>query len=60
VLPEKLEPPTDEPGRAPHHLSGLRADSFLIGSRATLLHEEFEVGLDRSEIDVLGITAWWD
>ena len=25
-----------------------------------LLHQEFKVGLDRSEIDVLGITSWLD
>jgi hypothetical protein len=53
VPPENLEPGDDEPGRADHHvLSG--------GQPRDLLHQEFKVGLDRSGIDVLGITSWLD
>ena len=60
VSSEDLEPSDDEPGRADHHIE--RFEGSLLAGRQPrdLLHQEFKVGLGRSEIDVPGITSWLD
>ena len=60
VPPENLEPGDDEPGRADHHVE--RFEGCLLSGRQPhdLLHQEFKVGLDHSEVDVLGIPSWLD
>ena len=55
--PEKLDPRDDESGTADHHVE--RFEGLLLASRESCdpFDQELQVGLDRTEIDVLGITS---
>jgi hypothetical protein len=56
--PEKLDPQDDDPGTPNHHVK--RFEGLLLAGRESRdpLHQELKVGLDRTEIDVLGIMSW--
>jgi hypothetical protein len=56
--PENLEPSDDDRGAPDHRVE--RLEGLLLAEPRDLLHQERKVGLDRSEIDVLGITSWLD
>jgi len=57
VPPEQFEPQDDEPGTPDHHVE--RFEGLLLAGRESgdPFDHEFEVGLDGTEIDVLGIPA---
>jgi len=56
VPPEKLDPGDDDRGAPDHRVERLKR--LLPAVPLDPLYEEFEIGLDRTEIDVLGIPSW--
>jgi len=53
--PEQFKPSDDDRGRPDHRIDGL--EGLLAAGPNDLFDQEFEIGLDRTEIDVLGITS---
>jgi hypothetical protein len=55
VPPEKLDPQDDDPGTTNHHVE--RFQGLLLAGREPRdpFDQELQVGLDRPEIDVLGV-----
>ena len=58
MSPKKLDPGDDEPGTTDHHVE--RPEGLLLAGRepSDAIDQEFQVGLDRREIDLFRITAW--
>ena len=56
--PKQLDPCDDDPGTPDHDVE--RFEGLLLAGRELRqpLHQELKVGIDRTEIDVLGITSW--
>ena|SRR6516162_5243368 len=53
---EKLDPRDDDRGTPDHRVE--RLEGLLLAEPLNPLDQEFQVGLDRTEIDVLAITSW--
>ena len=56
VPPKQFDPRDDDSGTPDHHVE--RLEGLLPAEPLDPLYEEFEIGLDRTVIDVLGITTW--
>ena len=53
--PEKLDPGDDDGGTPDHYVD--RLEGLLPAEPLNSFDQEFEIGLDRTEINVLGITS---
>jgi hypothetical protein len=56
VPPEKLDPGDDHRGTPDHRVE--RLEGLLLAEPSDPFDEELQVGLNGTEIDVLGITSW--
>jgi hypothetical protein len=54
--PENLDPGNNDRGAPDHRVE--RLERLLPAEPLDPLYEELQVGFDRGEIDVLGITSW--
>jgi hypothetical protein len=55
VPPEKLDPRDDDRGTTDHRIK--RLEGLLLAEPRDPFDQELQVGLDRTEIDVLGVTS---
>jgi len=56
VPPEKLDPGDDDRSAPDHCVE--RLQGLLLAEPRDLFDQELKIGLDRTEIDVLGIPSW--
>jgi hypothetical protein len=54
--PEQLDPRDDQAGTPDHRIE--RSQGLLSAEPLDPLYEEFEIGFDRTEIDVLSVMLW--